>query len=88
MLILKGATISIDVIGCQKDIAKKIIDKGGNYFIALKANQGTLLSDVESMFNAPSSYVPEIYKEIDVGHGRIERGVCEVINDVNWPQSS
>ncbi|MCP4763509.1 MAG: ISAs1 family transposase [archaeon] len=81
---LKGATVSIDAIGCQKDIAEKIVSKGGEYFLALKANQGTLLSDVESMFSATKSYFPDIYEETDAGHGRIEHRICESINDVNW----
>jgi predicted transposase YbfD/YdcC len=60
---LKGATISIDAIGCQVSIAEKIIDKGGEYFLALKANQGTLMSDVESMFKAKKTYFPMVYEE-------------------------
>ena len=81
---LEGATISIDAIGCQKSIAKQIIDKGGQYFLALKANQGTLYSDVESMFATNDIYLPKSYETIEKGHGRIERRTCESINDLSW----
>jgi len=81
---LAGATVSIDAIGCQYAIAEKIITKGGEYFLALKANQGSLLSDVESMFNAKNTYKPDVFVEHDKGHGRIEMRICETIDDVNW----
>lgn len=81
---LNGTTISIDAIGCQKDIAEKIIDKGGDYFLALKANQGTLMSDVVSMFDAKKTYFPEVIEEHDKGHGRIETRLCESIGNINW----
>ena len=44
---LKGNTISIDAIGCQKDIAKKIREKGAHYVLAVKKNQGRLFEDIE-----------------------------------------
>ena len=39
---LNNATVPIDAAGCQKNIAAKIVDKGGDYLLALKGNQGTL----------------------------------------------
>ena len=42
MLRLEGAIVSIDAMGCQKEIAKLIIDKKADYILALKGNQGTL----------------------------------------------
>lgn len=47
MLDIEGAIITIDAMGCQRDIAKKILDKGADYALALKGNQGTLREDVE-----------------------------------------
>ncbi len=44
---LKGNTISIDAMGCQKDIARRIIGKGAHYLLAVKKNQGRLLEDIE-----------------------------------------
>lgn len=81
---LEGATISIDAIGCQYEIAEKIINKGGEYFLALKANQGSLMSDVKSMFNAKNTYISEVFEEHDKGHGRIESRICETLGNIEW----
>ena len=47
MLELKESTVTIDAMGCQKDIAQTIIAKQGNYVLALKGNQSSLLDDVQ-----------------------------------------
>ena len=47
MLAIEGAIISIDAMGCQRDIAAKIVDKKADYVLALKGNQGLLREDVE-----------------------------------------
>ena len=48
LLDLKGALVTIDAIGCQKAIAQQIVDKGGNYLLAVKANQEHLLEDIQA----------------------------------------
>ena len=47
MLAIEGAIVTIDAMGCQRDIAQKIIDKKADYVLALKGNQGALREDVE-----------------------------------------
>src|SRR6202161_2509646 len=47
MLVIEGAIITTDAIGCQRDIAQKVLDKNADYILALKGNQGTLREDVE-----------------------------------------
>src|SRR6202035_2633456 len=47
MLSIEGAVVTIDAMGCQRDIARKIVDKKADYILALKGNQGTLREDVE-----------------------------------------
>ena len=47
MLAIDGAIVTIDAMGCQRTIARKIIDKRADYVLALKDNQGTLREDVE-----------------------------------------
>ena len=47
MLAIEGAIITIDAMGCQRDIAQKVIDKKADYVLALKGNQGSLREDVE-----------------------------------------
>lgn len=67
---IKGAVISIDAMGTQVDIAEKIIKKDGHYFLAVKENQPSLLSEVKDVmrYNAPSS----TYSETDKAHARVE----------------
>ena len=47
MLVIEGAVVTIDAMGCQREVAQKIIDKKADYLLALKGNQGTLHDDVE-----------------------------------------
>jgi len=51
LLELRGAIVTIDAIGCQKDIAAKIIEGGGDYLLQIKANQPTLLEEVQLLFD-------------------------------------
>jgi predicted transposase YbfD/YdcC len=47
MLAIEGAVVTIDAVGCQREIAQKIIDKKADYALALNGNQGSLRADVE-----------------------------------------
>src|SRR5450432_2171117 len=47
LMAIEGAVVTIDAMGCQRDIAQKIIDKKADYILALKGNQGTLNDDVK-----------------------------------------
>jgi hypothetical protein len=51
MLQLKEATVTIDAMGCQRDIAQNIIDQGGHYIFALKGNQSSLQEDVQTFLD-------------------------------------
>ena len=79
LLNLKGAVVSMDAMGCPKDIAEKIIDQGGDYLLGLKGNQYGTGQQVEMLFvhQAASSS----HEGIDKGHGRIEVRQCDVIDD-------
>ena len=70
---IEGAIVTIDAIGTQKAIARKIDDKDADYVLALKENQGSLYRDVADFFADPAlaSACPEC-RQTDVGHGRIE----------------
>jgi len=50
LLDIRGATITVDAMGCQKEIAAKIVDQGGDYVMGLKGNQGTAHKEVETFF--------------------------------------
>jgi predicted transposase YbfD/YdcC len=47
MMSIEGAVVMIDAMGCQRDIATKIIEKTADYIVALKGNQATLREDVD-----------------------------------------
>ncbi len=84
---VRGATVTIDAMGCQKAIAEKIIAKGGDYLLALKGNQSGLHDDVRLHFEqpAPASLTRMARAEtVDKGHGRIEVRQCRVSTDIDW----
>jgi len=91
MLAIEGAVVTIDAMGCQRDIAQKILDKKADYVLALKGNQGRLRDDVE-LFAAEQK--ANDFKEttisrdqtVDGDHGRIETRTTTVIHDVVWLQ--
>jgi len=91
MLEIEGAIVTIDAMGCQRDIAQKILDKKADYVLALKGNQGSLREDVE-VFVAEQQAVgfkdTEIsqHTTIDADHDRIETRTTTVIHDVEWLQ--
>lgn len=89
LLSLEGQIVMIDAMGCQTAIAEKIIDKGGDYVLALKGNQGTLSQDVELFLNAEvakkaSKAIEDRYEDVDCGHGRIETRTCFISGQVDW----
>src|SRR5207245_7217660 len=50
LLDLKGALVTIDAMGCQKDIAQQIVEAGGDYVLTVKSNQEALLQDLQDAF--------------------------------------
>jgi predicted transposase YbfD/YdcC len=91
MLAIEGAVVTIDAMGCQREIAKKVIDKKGDYVLALKGNQGTLRDDVELFVaeqkaNGFQDTTVSRNQTVDADHGRIETRTTTVIHDVAWLQ--
>ena len=91
MLAIEGAIVTIDAMGCQRDIAQKILDKKADYVLALKGNQGSLRADVELFAaeqKARSFADTTITRDttVDGDHGRIETRTTTVIHDVAWIQ--
>lgn len=82
ILMLKGCIITIDAMGCQKEIAAKIIDKEADYILAVKNNQEHLLDDLHEAF--AQSKVDAIATQTELGHGRIEKRTCKLIRDSEW----
>jgi predicted transposase YbfD/YdcC len=77
LLELSGAIVTIDAMGCQKEIAAQIREQGGHYLLAVKGNQEGLFADVQACFERemekPAGKESHSYHHSKfVGHGRIE----------------
>ena len=94
MLDVEGTTITIDAMGCQTEIAQKIVDKGADYLLALKGNQGALCDEVEGYFEQAEGVnfegiEHEVFMTESAGHGRIEKRKVYATNDIDWlPQKN
>jgi predicted transposase YbfD/YdcC len=91
MMAIEGAIVTIDAMGCQRDIAQKIVDKKADYVLALKGNQGSLREDVElfaaeQKANGFKDTTISQDETVDGDHGRIETRATTVIHDVAWLQ--
>lgn len=91
MLSVEGAIITIDAMGCQREIARKIIDKDADYLLALKGNQGTLREEVEIFANEQKARRYQDcrhsqHRDLDYDHGRIETRNTTMFHDVDWLQ--
>jgi predicted transposase YbfD/YdcC len=90
ILDLEGCVVSIDAIGCQKEIVKQIVEKGADYVIAVKENQGTLHWNVKEYLDWGEKTGFENIKfdyyqtEIEKDHGRIEQRRCWVTEEIEW----
>jgi len=89
LLEIKGNIITIDAMGCQKEIAKQIVEKEADYVLALKGNHPNLYEDVKSFLECERKRkYPD--KELDYSievnkdHGRIETRECWVSDEIDW----
>jgi predicted transposase YbfD/YdcC len=81
---LKGALVTIDAIATNPAIATTIRDAQADYLLAVKANQPTLRSEIETFFaDAPPASL-ESTTDVDKGHGRIEQRTVTVAREVDW----
>ncbi len=89
LLELRGCIVTIDAMGCQREIAAQIIEREADYVLSLKGNQGLLHQEVEAYFgwaeridfkNLEYDYCQTLEKE----HGRIEERRCWVTEDTDW----
>jgi len=82
ILELEGAIVSIDAMGCQTEIANKIIENNGEYLLAVKGNQGYLYDDLQEAFKQEKNI--ERHTSNNIAHGRIEKRNCSIIHNINW----
>jgi predicted transposase YbfD/YdcC len=93
ILKLKNCIVTIDAMGCQKNITKKIIEQKADYVIGLKANQENFLNKVEAFFSQEIKEDPikskcDFYKTIEKGHGRIEEREYWITSDLSWLENA
>jgi len=81
IIAIKGCIVTIDAMGCQTEIAKKIIQKEADYVLAVKGNQGNLEQDLN--YTMKICKPVDTYKDTDAGHGRIETRKCSVYSDLS-----
>ena len=91
MLAIEGAIVTIDAMGCQRDIAAKIVAKKADYVLALKGNQGTLREDIELFATEQKAKgfrdtTVSRHETVDGDHGRIETRTYTAFHDVAWLQ--
>jgi predicted transposase YbfD/YdcC len=94
---LRGATVTVDALGCQKQVAQRITDRGGKYVLAVKDNQPLLHAAVRSTLDELillgfAGVRHGFTEETDTGHGRIEHRRVWVTDDLSglgqageWP---
>lgn len=81
---LTGALVTIDAIGCQRDIAEAIKARGADYLVALKDNWPTLAEEVRLFFDSQPPEAFDKHNATDGDHGRIEIRRHLVSHDVAW----
>lgn len=82
---IKGSIITMDAMGTQTAIAKKIRQKGADYVLALKANQGNLLEDVKLYFSDHVFLGESAYKKtVEKARGKTERREYWQTEDISW----
>ena len=89
VLNLAGCIVTIDAIGCQKEIVREIVGKKADYVISLKGNQGNLHQEIKDYLDwAERIGFKEIgyddCKTLEKGHGRIEERRCWVTEEIGW----
>lgn len=101
VLELAGCLVTIDAMGCQKEIAQTIVDQKADYLLEVKENQGHLYEDIAEAFAGAEEVTfrdvsHSYHKTVDGSHGRIETRDCWSISDpeylhylrgyADWPQ--
>lgn len=88
-LLLKGCIVTLDAMGCQKAIVKKITEKGGDYVISLKGNQGAFHDDIRLFLETEKQRdfkktAHDYYETVEKGHGRVETRRYWITDQIDW----
>jgi predicted transposase YbfD/YdcC len=96
---LRGATVTVDAMGCQREIAGVTVDGGGDYILSVKDNQPTLRQDIETTFRQARDERLrsvdeldrphlEVFETLDKAHGRIEKRTVSLCRNLDWLSSA
>jgi predicted transposase YbfD/YdcC len=99
LLTLRGATVTIDAMGCQTEIAETIREGEGHFLLAVKDNQPTLLKDIQATYAEAEDPRPrtvdeqprpsmEVSEQVEKGHGRLETRTLSSFRDLFWITTS
>ena len=80
---VEGGIVTIDAMGCQKKIIKKISKQKADYVVTLKRNQGEFHSDVALYFSEFAKQHP-VHTTVEKGHGRVETREYRLCTDISW----
>jgi predicted transposase YbfD/YdcC len=85
-LSLKGTIVTTDALNCQREIARQIVEKGGDYVLALKANHRALHADVGQLLDDPRYETADKHATADSDHGRVETRTSLVSTEIEGLQ--
>jgi predicted transposase YbfD/YdcC len=90
LLDIHGALVTMDAMGCQKEIAAQIVEGGGDYVLTVKENQPTLLAEIQDCFQKAvdqdcAGPQHDEYLSEERGHGREETRYYHIITDPKLP---
>jgi predicted transposase YbfD/YdcC len=89
MLEISGCIVTADAMNCQRIVAQKATEKGADYVLVVKGNQGRLLKTLQLLFDDPNEmrWVDcDYYETVDEGHGRRETRRCWTTSDPDYLQ--
>jgi predicted transposase YbfD/YdcC len=82
---LAGALVTIDAMGTQTAIAQTVLDRGGDYLLALKQNRPETFASVKALFaEPPPGLLISTHQTVDGGHGRVETRTHRVCHEIGW----
>lgn len=81
---LKGTLVTIDAMGCQVEIAAKIVEHGADFLLAVKGNQSTLEKEIDDYFKTAPASELVTKTTVEKGHGRIETRIHTASENVDW----
>jgi predicted transposase YbfD/YdcC len=85
---IKGCIVTMDAMGCQRDVARDIVDRGGDYLLCVKGNQSGLYENLKEFFHDCGDFKGvehKYYATFEKGHGRIETRRCWAVEgEAEW----